>query len=402
VSKQKVVIIGGVAGGATAAARIMRLDNSSEVTVIERSPDVSFANCGLPYYIGNEIKDRHKLALQTPESLSVSLGIKVLTNTSAVKIDRKNKLVSIVDKNGTSALPYDKLVFSPGASPLRPANIEGIDNSKILTLRNLQDMDFINAVVKAPGCKSVAVIGAGFIGLEMVEQLHRIGKTVHLVEKSQAVLPQADEDMAEFLQSTVIENGVHVHVNDGLQRFEDLGDKVAVHLSSGAKIEADVVILSIGVKPESHLAKDSGLALNARGYVITNEYMQTSDPEIYAVGDVVETTDLVFPEKRATVALGNIANMQARIAADHLTTGKSIAYSGSLGTSIVRAFDMVLALTGWNEKRLNADKIPYEKVVVTDYHHASYYPGAVPLTLKVLFDKATGRIYGAQAVGLQG
>ena len=371
--------------------------------MVERSPDVSFANCGLPYFIGNEITDRHKLALQTPESLSRQLGIKVLTNTEATKIDRARKVVMVKNAKGeVSELPYDKLVFSPGASPLRPTSIPGIEHKNILTLRNLQDMDHIKRLVDASGCKHVTVVGAGFIGLEMVEQLHRIGKAVSLVERFPQVLPQADDDMAEFLTNALIENGIDMHVGSGVKGFAASGDKLAVQLDSGKEIKTDLVILSIGVKPESALAEEAGLTLNSRGYVVVNDFMQSSDPSIYAVGDVVETRDLVFPEKRATVALGNIANMQARIAADHAILNQSIPYSGSLGTSIVRGFDIVLALTGWNEKRLKQAGIPYEVAIVTDYHHASYYPGALPLTLKMIFDKETGRIFGAQAVGMEG
>ena len=377
--------------------------SQTSVTLVERSPDVSFANCGLPYFIGNEITDRHKLALQTPESLSRQLGIKVLTNTEATKIDRERKVVAVKTSKGeVSELPYDKLVFSPGASPLRPASLPGIEHKNIVTLRNLQDMDHIKRLVDASGCKHITVVGAGFIGLEMVEQLHRIGKAVSLVEKFPQVLPQADEDMAEFLTNALIENGIDMHMGSGVKGFTASGDKMSVQLDSGKNVMTDLVVLSIGVRPESSLAKEAGLTLNSRGYVVVNDFMQSSDPSIYAVGDVVETRDLVFPEKRATVALGNIANMQARIAADHAVLNKTIPYTGSLGTSIVRGFDTVLALTGWNEKRLKAAGIPYEVAIVTDYHHASYYPGALPLTLKMTFDKETGRIYGAQAVGMEG
>lgn len=301
-----------------------------------------------------------------------------------------------------SELPYDKLIFSTGASPLRPASIPGIDHKNIVTLRNLQDMDHIKKLVDAKGCKHITVVGAGFIGLEMVEQLHRIGKSVSLVEKFPQVLPQADEDMAEFLTNALIENGIDMHMGSGVKGFSTSGSKLVVQLDSGKDLQTDLVVLSIGVRPESALAKEAGLTLNSRGYVVVNDFMQSSDPSIYAVGDVIETRDLVFPDKRATVALGNIANMQARIAADHAVLNKTIPYTGSLGTSIVRGFDTVLALTGWNEKRLKAAGIPYEVAIVTDYHHASYYPGALPLTLKMTFDKTTGRIYGAQAVGMEG
>lgn len=400
---QRIVIIGGVAGGATAAARIMRLNEITNVKVIERSPDVSFANCGLPYYIGGEIKDRSRLALQTPESLSKSLGIEVLTNSNVTKINKETKEVVYTKMNGeTMTLPYDKLILSPGASPIKP-KLQGIDDPRVVTLRNLQDMDKIVNYVKNLNCKRVAVIGAGFIGLEMVEQLHRLNKTVTLIEKSPTVLPQADEEMGKSLSAPLIENGIQLITGDGLLHFETSSNQaIKVQLESGKSVEVDLVILSIGVLPDSQLAKQAGLSLNSRGYIVVDEFMRTSDPSIYAVGDVIETTDLVFPERRATVALGNIANMQARIAADHIVTGKSIPYSGSLGTSIVRVFDTVLALTGWNEKRLKAAKIPYETTIITDNNHASYYPGALPITLKLIYDPTSGRIYGAQAYGVDG
>lgn len=264
-------------------------------------------------------------------------------------------------------------------------------------------MDAINTAVKDASCNRVAVIGAGFIGLEMVEQLHRLKKQVHLIEKGNAVLPQADAEMAEFLHGPLIQSGIATHFSDGLQSFATAPDgTLLVKLESGAHINVDVVVLCIGVVPETQLAKDASLSLNPRGYIAVNDFMQTSDASIYAVGDAIETKDLVFPERKATVALGNIANMQARIAADHMIRGSSIPYKGSLGTSIVRVFDYVLALTGWNEKRLLAAGIPFAKTVITSNSHASYYPGALPITMKVTFDPVTGRVYGAQAFGIDG
>lgn len=398
----RIVIVGGVAGGATAAARISRLNKNAEVIVVERSPDVSFANCGLPYHIGGEIKDRSVLSLHTPESLSELIHAKVLTNTTVTKIDRSSKHVSIEAMNGEKRiLAYDKLILSPGASPLRP-NIPGIHDPRIMTLRNLQDMDKIIAALQSIDCKTVAVIGGGFIGLEMVEQLHHLGKRVHLVDKAPAVLPQADVDMAQFLHAPLKEKGIGLTLGDGLASFAAQEQGLQVRLDSGKTISADVVILSIGVVPESSLAREAGLRLNPRGYVVVDEFMRTSDPDIYAAGDVVETNDLVFPERKATVALGNIANMQARIAADHMVLGKSVPYRGSLGTSIVRAFDCTFALTGWTETRLRAANIPYSTTIVTANNHAGYYPMALPITMKITFDPETGRVYGGQAVGVEG
>ena len=225
---------------------------------------------------------------------------------------------------------------------------------------------------------------------------------VHLVEKSTMVLPQTDDDMGAFMTAPLIENGINVSLGDGLSHFEPSNESIKVHLESGKILDVDLVVLSIGVLPDSQLAKESGLTVNSRGYIVVDEYMRTNDPSVYAVGDVIETNDYVFPERRATIALGNIANMQARIAADHIVTGESIPYKGSLGTSIVRVFDSVLALTGWNEKRLKAANIPYQTVTITDNSHASYYPGALPITMKLTFDPKTGRVYGAQAFGIDG
>jgi len=398
-----VVIIGGVAGGATAAARLTRIKRDLKVFLVERSTDVSFAACGLPYHIGGEIKDRSRLSLQTPQSLERTLGIKVLTSTLATKIDRKQKVVEVLSQGQSTKLPYDKLILSTGAAPIVPP-LPGINDPRILTLRTLQDMDKINDVIASPRCTRVAVVGSGFIGLEVAEQLVHRGKKVTLIEKLPTVLPQADEEVSRMLHPTLLENGVELLVNDGLSSFasSDLSPDLFVKLSSGKSIPTDLVILAIGVRPETQLAKEASLDMNSRDYIVVNSYMQTSDPSIYAVGDSIETADLVFPHLRATVALGNIANMQARIAADHLALGKTIPYKGSLGTAIVRVFDKVLAITGWNEKRLKAANINYESVIITDNQHAGYYPGALPITLKLLFDPVSGRIFGAQAIGIEG
>ena len=401
---KKVVIVGGVAGGATAAARIKRLDQSTHVTMFERSPDISFANCGLPYYLGREIVDRSRLALQTPETFSKAVGVDVRPETTVTAIDTAKKVVlyKAAGSAEEKSLAYDKLVYSPGASPIRPTNMEGINDHRILTLRNLQDMDKLDHILQQPGTKRVAVIGAGFIGLEVAEQLARLKKSVALVELAPAVLPQADVIMSEFLHQTLASNGVKLHLGDGVKAFVPSGQSLCVQLSSGAKIEADAVVLCIGVRPESQLAKDAGIALGDGCRVKVNGFMQTSNPDIYSVGDVVETSDLVFPDRRAWAALGNVANMQARIAADHLTKGTSIPYKGSLGTAIVRVFDQVLAVTGWTEKRLKAQCIPYATTIITADNHAGYYPGATPITMVITYDPVTGRLFGGQAIGYEG
>lgn len=414
---RRVVIIGGVAGGATAAARLKRLSKAVDVTLVERGPDVSFANCGLPYYIGREIQDRSRLLLQTPEGLSTALGVEVLTKTTATTVDTKKKIVTTIDATSGAAsrtLEYDTLILSPGASPLRPAAIPGIGDARIATLRNMQDMDKIDAAVRQPNVKKITVIGAGFIGLEVVEQLHRIGgKEVTLVEKFPAVLPQVDTEIAEFLHGPMAEAGVRLMLDHQVMSFAPnsrgaLDVRVASKCGTETALDSDYVVLAIGVRPDSSLAKDAGIKCAGTGHIVVDEFMRTSASDVYAVGDAVETQDLVFPEKRAAVALGNIANMQARIAADHICLSGSpqskaaIPYRGSLGTSIVRVFDHVVAVTGWNAKRLEAAGIPFQTATVTADNHAGYYPGALPITLKVFFDPNTGRIFGGQGYGIDG
>ncbi|MGZ0656886.1 FAD-dependent oxidoreductase [Coraliomargarita sp. W4R72] len=398
----RVVIIGGVAGGASAAARLRRLDEQASITMIERGPDVSFANCGLPYHIGGEIADRTKLSLQTPETLKAQLAIKVQARTEAVSIDRAAKTVRIrnLDTNTEEDLAYDKLILSPGATPLKPP-LAGIDLPGIYTLRNLQDMDHIKEA--AASAKSALVIGAGFIGLEMAEQLIHLKKDVTLVELVEQVLPQMDPEMVRAVEQELMDNGVHLRLGDGISGFSQNSDgALSAQLNSGQSITADMVILSIGVRPENQLAKDAGLELGARGHIKASPYMQTSDPDIYAVGDASETVDPILGGPTA-IALGGLANRQGRTAADHIILGgQAKPYPGSIGTSIVRVFDVAAGVTGHSEKRLQQMKVDYEKTIVTDFNHASYFPGATHLTVKLLWEKSTGRILGGQANGIEG
>ncbi|WP_153111602.1 FAD-dependent oxidoreductase [Propionivibrio limicola] len=399
--QMNIVVIGGVAAGASFAARARRLDESARITILERGPDVSFANCGLPYHIGGEIPARDVLAVQTPESLKGLLNLDVRTRTEAVGIDRANKRVEVRHLlTGTSEwLSYDKLMLAPGASPLRP-NLPGIDDPRIFTLRNLQDMDRIVAASES-GMRAV-VIGAGFIGLEMTEQLHRKGLTVQLVELQPQVIPPLDAPMAALLESELRHNDVGLHLGDGIAHFESAETHVRCHLASGKALDADLVILSIGVKPDSELAKAAGLDLGPRGHIVVDEFQRTSDPDIYAAGDAVETLDRVLESKTA-VPMGGPANRQGRVAADHIfLREKARPYPGSVGTGIVRAFEAVAGITGWSEKRLRAAGIPFATVTVNDNHHASYYPGAKPITLKILWAPETGRLLGAQASGYEG
>lgn len=394
------VIIGGVAGGASAAARARRLSEHAHITVIERGPDVSFANCGLPYYIGDEITDRSRLALHTPESLRQLLNIDIRTHTEALRIDRARKTITVRTREGQEEhLPYDKLLLAPGASPLRP-NLPGIDDPRIMTLRTLQDMDRIKT--RMASADRVMVVGAGFIGLEMVEMLVRLKKQVTLVEIQKNVLPHMDREMTAQIEAELANHGVVLALGDGLAGFSCVPEKIIARLNSGKQIEADAVILSIGVRCESSLAEQAGLALGQRGSIRVNEFMQTADPDIYAVGDAVETQDPIC-HRRVIVPLGGPANRQGRTAADHIFgNGSAIPYPGTIGTAIVRVFDTVAGLTGYTEKRLMEENIPYRFVIVTAPQHAGYYPGAVPVVVKILWSPESGRLLGGQVVGCDG
>jgi NADPH-dependent 2,4-dienoyl-CoA reductase/sulfur reductase-like enzyme/peroxiredoxin family protein/TusA-related sulfurtransferase/rhodanese-related sulfurtransferase len=398
----RVVVIGGVAAGASAAARARRLSESARIMVVERGPDVSFANCGLPYHIGGEIADRSRLAVQTPESLSRLLNVEVLTRTEATRIDRERKVVVVRDlaAGGTEReLAYDKLILAPGAAPLRPP-LPGIDDARILTLRNLQDMDRIKAA--AATAARVLVIGAGFIGLEMAEQLKRIGKVVTLAEAADQVLPPLDPEIAAPVADALRSEGVDLVLGDAIAAFAPEGGALAASLKSGRKIVVELVVLAIGVKPEGGLAAAAGLELGARGTIKVDGFMRTSDPDIYAGGDAVESVDRLTGAPM-NLPLGGPANRQGRVIADHIfRPGQARPYPGHVGTAVVRVFDLAAGLTGWSEKRLAAAGRAYRATVVTDYQHASYFPGAVPLTLKVLWSPEDGRVLGAQAVGADG
>lgn len=395
------LIIGGVAGGASAAARARRHSESARIIVLERGPDVSFANCGLPYHIGGDIPDRAELAIQTPQSLRTLLNLDVRTLTEAVSIDRPNKQVRVrsLADGSESSVSYDKLILAPGANPLRPP-LPGIDSPLVHTLRNLQDMDRIKAA--AASVNHVAVIGAGFIGLEMAEQLHAIGKQVSVIELQPQVLPQLDPEMVRPLEITLRDKGVELILGDGIEGFETNTDGISATLKSGRVLETGLVILSIGVRPESGLAKDAGLELGPRGHIRVNPWQLTSDPDIYAVGDVCETEEPILG-KRNAIPLGGPANRQGRTAADHIFRGQNaLRYPGSIGTAIVRVFEQVAGITGYSEARLKAEGVPYQTVTVNGPSHASYFPGAETITLKLLWAPDDGRVLGAQANGRDG
>lgn len=395
------LVIGGVAAGASFAARSRRLSEQAKITILERGPDVSFANCGLPYYIGGEISQRENLAVQTPQSLKGMLNVEVRVQTEAIRIDPDGKRVEVrsVTDGSTEWISYDKLMLSPGASPVVPP-LEGIEDSRIYTLRNLQDMDRIKDAVKL--AQRAVVIGAGFIGLEMAEQLHRLGLQVSVVEKMPNVLPQLDGEMAMLMESELRNNGINLILGDGISRFDWQADAVHCTLESGTALAADMVVMSVGVRPETALAREAGIELGERGHIVVDSFQQTSVPDIYAAGDAVETRDRVTGTP-AYVALGGPANRQGRVAADHVFLGeKARPYPGSQGTAIVRVFEVAAGLTGCTERRLEGLGIPFEVTVVNDNHHASYYPGARTLTLKVLWSPEDGRVLGAEATGFDG
>lgn len=397
----RLVIIGGVAAGASVAARARRLSESAQITLIERGPDVSFANCGLPYHIGGEIPDRAALAVQTPQSLKAMLDIDVRTGTEAVAIDRSGKRVQLrtLATGEETWLPYDKLVLAPGASPLRPP-LPGIDHPRVHTLRSLQDMDRLKAA--SADARRVVVIGAGFIGLEMVEQFIHLKKEVALVELLDQLLPPLDKPMTLLMEDELKRHGVELHLGDAIAGFAPACGALACQLKSGRSLPADLVVLAIGVRPETALAKAAGLALGPRGHIRTDAFLRTDDPDIYAAGDAAEIRDFVTDEPTA-VPLGGPANRQGRAIADHIFRPASARpIPGALGTAIVRAFTVTAGLTGWSEKRLRAAGRTYRTVTVNGNHHADYYPGAQPIILKLLWDPADGRILGAQASGLAG
>ena len=394
---KRLIIIGGVAGGATAAARARRLDENATIILIERGNDVSFANCGLPYHIGGEIPARKSLLVQTKEGLRDRFRLDVRTNTEALKIDRQKKSVTIKDLNSgkETCESYDALILSPGASPIVPP-IPGSDHPAIFTLRDMRDMDQIKSKVdKTKG--AALVIGGGFIGLEMAENLSRKGFKVSIIDLAPQVMPPLDMEMAAPLQTELEKNGITLHLENTVVKFDDLHGKVQAHLKTGEVIEADIIIMAIGVRPESKLAKACDLAISKSGAIVVDETMQTSDPDIYAVGDAVQVKHTVLGIN-TTIPLAGPANRQARIAADNIFGRHSI-YSGSQGTSVVRVFRLTAAMTGASEKALKQVQIPYKKIFVSRTQHVGYFPGAEQMTIKLLFAPDNGRILGAQIVG---
>ena len=403
--QRRTVIIGGVAGGASCAARLRRLDGEREIVILERGEYISYANCGLPYHVGDVIRNRNALLLMTPERMWERFRVDVRVKNEVTKIDREKKTVTVrrTDTSETYEQPYDDLVIATGSSPLRP-RIPGIDSPRIRTLWTVPDTDEIRALVQSGSVRTAAVVGGGFIGLEMAENLRRAGLRVALIEALDQVMAPLDYEMAQLLHENIRQNGVDLHLSDGVAAFEEAGEQVIVKLNSGRTVAADLVILSIGVRPNSQLARDAGLKLNERGGVLVDEHMRTEDASIYAVGDVVEVEDFVF-KGRTMVPLAGPANKQGRIAADVLA-GRNAVYQGTQGSSVARVFDLTAASTGANEKTLKKRGLEkgkdYETLIISQNSHAGYYPGAAPLLLKLLFAPDTGRIFGAQIVGRDG
>ncbi|MBI3838558.1 MAG: FAD-dependent oxidoreductase [Planctomycetia bacterium] len=393
----KLLIVGGVAGGASAAARARRLSEDAHIVLLERGPDVSFANCGLPYYIGGEITEREKLLVVTPQRLRSRYNLDVRVCSSVEAIDRSAKKVRIRDlvSGREYEETYDKLILAPGAAPLRPP-IPGIDLPGIFTLRNLQDMDRIMECVEQ-GARQAVVVGAGFIGLELVENLVRRGVATTVVELQDQVLPPFDKEMTAPVAEQLTTKGVALLLGQSAEAFDQSSAGLVVRLKSGQQLPAQLVVLGVGVRPENKLAVDAGLEVGPRGGIRVNDHLQTSDRDIYAVGDAIEVKDYVTGEP-AQVPLAGPANRQGRVAADNIF-GQPARYRGTQGTAIVRVFERTAAITGASEKTLRRIDRPYRKVYVHPLDHAGYYPGAEAMTLKLVFDPQTGRVLGAQAVG---
>lgn len=395
----KVLIVGGVAGGASAAARLRRLDEHAEIIMFERDEYISFANCGLPYYIGETIEKRSSLMVQTPESMKARFNIDVRNNSEVTRVDVKSKKVTVNSKTqGTYEESYDYIILSPGAKALKPP-IPGIDSDKIFTMRNIPDTDAIKALVDRSETKTAIVIGGGYVGVEMAENLRERGLKVTLCEAAPHILAPFDTDMVVMAEKELVENGVDLILNDGVKAFTEVGNQVEVMLGSETKLKADIIILAIGVAPDTAFLKDTGLEFGPRGHLIVNDKMQTNIDGIYAVGDAIEVVDFITKQKTA-IPLAGPANKQGRIAADNIA-GLNSAYKGTQGTSIIKVFGLTAASTGANERTLQRFNIPYKVIYIHPVSHASYYPGAMPMSLKLIFNDE-GRVLGAQGIGYEG
>ena len=398
----KHVIIGGVAGGATAAARIRRISESAEIIMIDRGSYISYANCGMPYYIGGIIKDRAQLFVQTPESFNKSFNVDVRIENDVTNIDHENKTITVKRRDGSQYIEsYDKLLLSPGAHALVPP-LPGINSEGIFTLRNVNDTDKIKEYITKKELKHAVVIGAGFIGLEMAENLHNTGAKVSIVEMADQVMPPVDFSTASFLHQHLTDKGVNLYLKEQVVSFTKNEDaSITINLASGSEIVADIIILSIGVRPETKLAQESGVVIGKAHGIQVNEFLETNLKDIYAVGDAIE-----FPHPITGVPylnyLANPANRQAWIAANNMVNGDTIQYEGAIGTAIAKVFDLTVATTGMSAKRLKMMNIPYTSYITHSQSSAGYYPGATQLSIKTIFDPNSGQILGAQIVGAEG
>lgn len=396
------IIIGGVAGGASAAARLRRLDEHAEIVIFEKGAFISYANCGLPYYIGDTIKERDKLFVQTAVSFSKRFNIDVRVNTLVNSVDPDSKTVVATDliNNTRYELSYDKLVLSPGAEPLRPplpgANLEGI-----FTLRNVPDTDAIKTFASSSGVKKAVVVGAGFIGLEMAENFHQLGLEVSIVEMGGQVMAPADFPIAAMVQAHLTGKHISIHLNTAVTSFSRNNERLSVVLSNGEVLDADIVLLSIGVRPETRLAAEAGLNIGLAKGIQVNEYLQTSNPDIYAVGDAIEFLHPLTGQPALTFLAGP-ANKQGRICANNMVLGNREKYGGSIGTAIVKVFDMTVGVTGASAKLLQRAGIPHIVSTTHSGSHAGYYPGARNMSIELMFSPGDGRILGAQVAGYEG
>lgn len=397
----KVVIVGGVAGGASVATRLRRMDEQAEILLLERGPYISFANCGLPYYIGGIIAERDALLVQTPEALHAVFAVDARIHQNVRSIDRQSKTVTVEDERTgeTYTQSYDKLVLSPGAAPLVPP-LPGADLPGVFTLRTIPNVDAIKAFVDQQQPERAVIVGGGFIGIELAENLRHRGLDVTVVEMLNQILAPLDYEMAVIVQQHLQSRGVHLGLGDGIKAIEKQGNGLRVVLQSGRALQADLALLAVGVRPENELAREAGLTLGIRGTIATNDYLQTSDPDIYAIGDAAQVLHLVT-HKPVNIALAGPASRQGRLVADHIT-GKPVRYRGSQGTSIVKVFDLAAASTGLNERQLEREGIAYQSATIHTANHAGYYPGAAQMALKLLFASDDGKILGAQIVGKEG
>lgn len=397
----KTVIIGGVAGGASAAARLRRLDEKMEIVVFEKSGYISYANCGLPYYVGGIITDPEELTLQTPESFYSRFQVNMKVRHEVIAIDPADKKVTVRDLDGDRVFEesYDKLIISTGAKPIHP-NMPGIDDERLFTLRTVEDTFRVHDFVMQNEPKSAVVVGGGFIGLEMAENLKERGLSVTVVEKMDQLMTPFDGDMAAFIHAQFRAHGVELMLSTGVAGFAREGDTVVTRLEGDRSICSDLVVLAIGVAPDTGLAREAGLELGIKGSIVVNERMETSAPDIYAVGDAVQVKHFVTGEE-ALISLAGPANKQGRIAADNICGGSSV-YRGSQGSSVIKLFDMTAASTGINERTAKAAGLNCDKVVLSPASHAGYYPGGRVMTMKVVFNRCNLKVLGAQIVGYEG